>query len=210
MKAKEIGPKAQHVLKKTGEGLLDTALPAGIATSGVMTGIELAQQDYRGAAVHSAITVGFIVCDKLSDKARQINAAQAFDAGFRFGQIQGINMQRMEGSVVFRVPYERSDEPVYSSLNGEEVINTPLELMADLGTPDALTTRIGIILGHAEKRPLTQSEVETLRKAEAALELAPEFEHIICSDGQEIVRELRSLTTRYEKEYRKNQESSQS
>ena len=99
---------------------------------------------------------------------------------------------------------EAAANPIYKSLDGKTIINSPLELIDSIGNNlDSAVFRVNHILLHSEKRRLNSDEIEVLRMAQAALSFASVDTKTLCDEGQEIVAKLEKTVTRYEEEFNK-------
>lgn len=101
----------------------------------------------------------------------------------------------------FGLPVEDLFPPTasYRSLDGRVVITDQLDLLESLGTdPRMVAVRIGTILQHAEKGPLSVDELETLRRAKALVSSVPGLEESLCEAGEEMVTRMNKLIKEYE------------
>lgn len=187
-------------LKRFALGAADCTSAEIIPFAAIVSGTDAAKAfesgHHKEGALATALTAGLLICD-WRDRIREKKAA--FRTGAQMGLEAGyITAQAVEVFASSTDP----DKPLYKSLNGETTYTALKEIFDDVGDPDIMTIRLGVIVAHAKSGPLQEGEIETLRKIKSARSLIPGGDALFCEKGQKMITEADKLVADFENTYK--------
>lgn len=187
---------------QTGVCLIDNG-PAG--TTALFTGLgayDLAKGNMGIAAAEFTVAAAQMAVNNSRARRRR---RDAFESGFNAGIESSGMLQDGRLIQIFGMGPEGQDgeiTPIYESLDGETKIIDPTVLLDEFTNPRKGAMRVIRLVSDSGKRDLTLTEIETLRRADAAMGLLPGMEQSLCDRGQTTVADMRSLTKAAEEKYK--------
>lgn len=222
MREKNIRERATTALFNAADCITEQKGPMLAVVAGGMAGAANEAGDTTSAIICGSLSTAALTKDFIDRRrtGRTTSTAseqqEAYEAGIRHGLEAGMHMNMMMGGIMDMqpgIPVEiRADgKPIYTSLDGKNVIEDPGEILDEFESQQRARARLRTIVRREEKNTdgLAIDDIETLRRMKAGVDMVPGFKQMICDRGLEEVERMEEIVKKYETLYQIDQQRPQ-